>query len=292
MSITIGINPLTWSNDDLPALGSDVPLETCLEQAAAAGYAGVELGHKFPRRAETLRPLLERHGLGLVSGWYSLRLLERTPEEEFAAMQPHLELLQAFGCEVMVCAEVTGCIHGDINARLSARPRLTPSELARYAARLSQLAATMRARDMRLAFHHHMGTVIQSESDVDALMEAAEPEVELLLDAGHLMFAGGDPARVAARHAGRVAHLHCKDIRRPVLERCLNRDASFLEAVLQGAFTVPGDGCIDFGGVLAPLLEGGYAGWAVVEAEQDPAIADPVTCATLGYTTLRHLIGP
>jgi inosose dehydratase len=290
MSVRLGINPLTWSNDDLPSLGADIDLETCLREAAATGYAGVELGHKFPRRAEALAPLLDRHGLALVSGWYSLRLLERTPAEEFQAMQPHLELLQALGSRVMVCAEVTGCVHGDLQKRLSERPRLTGAAFARFAKRLDGLAMRMRERDMRLAYHHHMGTVIESAEDVDALMDACRPQVELLLDTGHLYFAGGDPERAARAYAKRIAHLHCKDIRLDVLARCRNADTSFLEAVLQGVFTVPGDGCIDFSAVIEPLLAAGYDGWIVVEAEQDPAIADPVTNATLGFETLNRIV--
>ncbi len=290
MTIRIGINPLTWSNDDLPALGADIDLETCLREAAAAGYAGVELGHKFPRRADLLGPVLERHGLALVSGWYSLRLLERTATEEFAAMQPHFELLQALGSGVMVCAEVTGCVHGDLQARLSRRPRLPGPAFAQFAQRLEELAARMRERGMRLAYHHHMGTVVQSEDEVDALMSTCGREVELLLDTGHLRYAGGDPVRAARRHAARIAHLHCKDIRPEVLARCLNGDTSFLEAVLQGVFTVPGGGCIDYAAVIEPLLDAGYAGWIVVEAEQDPAIADPVSNATLGFETLSRIL--
>ncbi|HEX2140480.1 MAG TPA: myo-inosose-2 dehydratase [Woeseiaceae bacterium] len=292
MTIRLGINPLTWSNDDLPSLGADIDLDTCLREAAAAGYAGVELGHKFPRRAEVLGPLLERHGLSLVSGWYSLRLVERTAGEEFAAMQPHLELLQALGSDVMVCAEVTGCVHGDLQTRLSRRPRLAESAFERFANRLAELAARMRECGMRLAYHHHMGTVVQSEEDVNALLAACDPPVELLLDTGHLRYAGGDPARAARNHAHRIAHLHCKDIRPQVLERCLNADTSFLEAVLQGVFTVPGDGCIEFAAVIQPLLAAGYDGWIVVEAEQDPAIADPMSNAVLGYRTLTRLIQP
>lgn len=286
----IGINPLTWSNDDLPALGSDIPLETCLAEAAQCGYAGVELGHKFPRRADVLGPLLDAHGLALVSGWYSLRLLERGVDAEFDAMQPHLELLAALGSSVMVCAEVTGCVHSDSRARLSARPRLSAAAFPEWAGRLTELAKRMRGRGMRLAYHHHMGTVIQSEADVEALMEASGPEVELLLDTGHLVFAGGDPLAVAGRHAARIAHVHCKDIRRNVLERVRNRDTSFLEAVLQGVFTVPGDGCIDYAAVLGPIAAAGYDGWLVVEAEQDPAIADPVTYARKGFATLSGLL--
>ena len=290
MSVRLGINPLTWSNDDLPSLGANVDLETCLREAAAAGYAGVELGHKFPRRARALAPLLDGHGLALVSGWYSLRLLERTPAEEFQTMRPHLELLQALGSRVMVCAEVTGCVHGDPQKRLSQRPRLSGAALRRFAGRLDELAARMREQGMRLAYHHHMGTVIESAEDVDALMTACRPEVELLLDTGHLHFAGGNPERAARAYATRIGHLHCKDIRPDVLARCRNADTSFLEAVLQGVFTVPGDGCIDFKSVIEPLLAAGYDGWIVVEAEQDPAIADPVSNATLGFDTLARIV--
>lgn len=290
MTVRLGINPLTWSNDDLPSLGSDIGLDTCLTEAAAAGYEGVELGRKFPRRADVLGPLLLRHNLALVSGWYSLRLLERSVDEEFAAMQPHLELLRALGSKVMVCAELTNCVHGDINARQSSRPQLSPAAFKGFANRLSALSERMREKDMRLAYHHHMGTVVQTEAEVDALMAACRPAVELLLDTGHLMFAGGDPVQAANDHAARIAHLHCKDIRPEVLRRCLNGDTSFLEAVLQGVFTVPGDGCIDYAAVLAPLFAVQYDGWIVVEAEQDPAIADPVTYANLGFKTLSRLM--
>jgi len=291
MSIRIGINPLTWTNDDLPALGDDLSLHTCLAEAAAAGYTGVELGRKFPRQADALGKILSRHKLALVSGWYSLRLVERDVDAEFAAMRPHFELLQAMGCNVMVCAEVTGAVHGDMNLRLSRRPQLSASAFKSFADRLSALGERMRANSMHLAYHHHMGTVIQTEDEVDALMAACSPSVELLLDTGHLKYAGGDPVRAANKHLSRIVHLHCKDIRATVLRRCLNADTSFLEAVLQGVFTVPGDGCIDYAAVLKPLLLRNYRGWIVVEAEQDPTVADPVTYANLGYSTLRALTG-
>jgi len=292
MNVRIGINPLTWSNDDLPSLGRDISLETCLREAAATGYAGVELGHKFPRQPRTLGPILAKHKLALVSGWYSLRLLERDAAAEFEAMQPHMELLTALGSNVMVCAEVTGAVHSDMNSRLSRRPQLTKAPFDTFAERLSELAGRMRARGTRLAYHHHMGTVIQSEAEIDALMAACQPQVELLLDTGHLAFAGGDPVRAARNHAARIAHVHCKDIRPDVLQRTCNADSSFLEAVLQGVFTVPGDGCIDYEAVFAPLREAKYKGWLVIEAEQDPAIADPVTYATKGFETLRRLSAP
>ena len=289
MNVRIGINPLTWTNDDLPALGDDIPLETCLREAAAVGYAGVELGRKFPRDATVLGPILEAHGLVLVSGWYSLRLLERGVDAELKAMQPHFDLLSALGCAVMVCAEVSGCIHGDQQARLSSRPRMAQADADRFHRRIDELAKRMQERGMRLAYHHHMGTVIQTEEEVDALMAATSPEVGLLLDTGHLTFAGGNPLAIAKKHAARLAHVHCKDIRRDVLDGVLNADTSFLEAVLQGVFTVPGDGAVDYPPIFDILRKAGYSGWLVVEAEQDPAIADPLTYATLGYRFLEQV---
>lgn len=289
MSTRIGINPLTWSNDDLPSLGADNSLELCLTEARAAGYDGVELGHKFPRDPAVLGPILNAHGLSLVSGWYSSRLLERDVDAEFEAMQPHFDLLKSLGSDVMVVAEVTGCIHGQLNTRLTRRPNLAPQRWAEFGARMTHLAERMRERGMRLAYHHHMGTVVQSGADIDRLMQHTGAVVELLLDTGHLTFAGDDPLRVAAAHRSRIAHVHCKDVRRPVLERCLNRDTSFLEAVLQGVFTVPGDGCVNYT-KLAPLLaDAGYAGWWVVEAEQDPAVAHPMTYARMGHEYLEKL---
>jgi inosose dehydratase len=282
-SVRLGINPLTWSNDDLPSLGAENSLETCLREARAAGYAGVELGNKFPREPGALRAALEPYGLALVSGWYSAHLLERDADAEFAAMQPHLELLLALGSDVMVVAEVTNCVHGDPRARQSRRPFVPRGEWPRFGERLTRLAELMQRRGMRLAYHHHMGTVVQSADDVDRLMQSTGEAVGLLLDTGHLRFAGADPVEVARRHARRIVHVHCKDVRPEVLADVRNRDSSFLDAVLKGVFTVPGDGCVDYDDVLAPLAAAGYRGWLVVEAEQDPAIAHPMTCATLGH---------
>jgi inosose dehydratase len=220
-----------------------------------------------------------------------LRLLERDVDAEFEAMRPHFELLSALGSHVMVCCEVTRCVHGNIDARLAARPQLSPAAFDAFTQRLSALATRMENEGMRLAYHHHMGTVVQTEAEIDALMSACPPSVGLLLDTGHLVFAGGDPARAASSHASRIAHVHCKDIRPDVLKRVLNADTSFLEAVLQGVFTVPGDGCVDYEAVFRPLRATGYEGWLVIEAEQDPAIADPLTYATLGFRTLSALAG-
>jgi len=289
VSVRIGINPLTWTIDDLPEVGRETSLETCLAEARAAGFEGVELGCKFPRTAPELKQALAPHGLALVSGWYSAKLLERDAAEEFEAMRPHRELLSALGCDVVVVAETTRCIHGERGTRLSQRPVLAPSDWPRFAERLDELGTRLQDAGLTLAYHHHMGTVVQTEDEVDRLMDSCDDAVSLLLDTGHLTFAGGDPVRAAARHAARIAHVHCKDVRSAVLARSLNRDSSFLDAVLDGVFTVPGDGSVDYPAVLAPIARAGYGGWLVVEAEQDPAVAPSAEYANLGYRNLRRL---
>jgi inosose dehydratase len=288
MSVRIGINPLTWTIDDLPEVGGETSLETCLTEARAAGFEGVELGCKFPRTAPELKAALAPHGLALVSGWYSSALLERDAAAEFEAMRAHRELLSALGCEVVVVAETTRCIHGDRRKRLSQRPVLAAGDWPRFAARLEELGARLQDTGLTLAYHHHMGTVVQTEDEVDRLMDSCDDTVSLLLDTGHLTFAGGDPVRAASRHGDRIAHVHCKDIRRAMLARSLNRDSSFLDAVLDGVFTVPGDGSVDYPAVLAPIARAKYRGWLVVEAEQDPAVAPSAEYANLGFRNLRR----
>lgn len=289
MRVRLGINPLTWTNDDMPELGAETPLDTCLAEARLAGFAGIELGNKFPREAAALGPVLGRHGLALVSGWYGARLLERDVEAEMAAAGPHLALLSAMGCDTVVFAEVSRAVHGDRAAPLSRRPVLSEADWDVLLPRMSEMGRHLAARGLRLAYHHHMGTVVEAEADVDRLMAGTGPEVGLLLDTGHITFAGGDPAALARRHAGRVVHVHCKDVRPAMLAEARARDLPFLEAVLAGVFTVPGDGAVDYPAVLAPLAAAGYRGWLVVEAEQDPARAHPLTYARMGHDNLARL---
>jgi len=291
MTVTLGINPITWTNDDMPELGGDIPLDTCLAEAREAGYAGIELGGKFPREAAVLGPILARHRLDLVSGWYSAQLCRRSVADEIAAIAGHLDLLAAMGCAAMVFAEGHGSTDGDPAARLSGRPVLADAHWPEFCAKLDTVARHLRQRGVRLAFHHHMGTVIQTEAEVDRLMAGTSDDVGLLLDTGHLVFAGGDPVAVARRHGARIVHVHCKDVRAAVLADVLRDDRSFLRAVLDGIFTVPGDGSIDFASVLRELHGAGYAGWLVVEAEQDPAKAHPLTYARLGFANLKRAAG-
>lgn len=288
MSVRIGINPLTWTNDDMPALGAETPLEVCLSEGKEAGYAGFELGQKFPRTPEILGPILDGHGLSLVSGWYSSNLLDRSVDDEIEAMQPHLHLLKTLGATAMVFCETSRCVHGEMETPVRNRPQMSPAEWPVFLEHLNEVAEYLETQGVSMAYHHHMGTVIETEADVDRMMQGA-PAVGLLLDSGHLTFAGGDPVAVAKRYADRIKHVHCKDIRKSVMEDAKNRNLSFLQAVLNGTFTVPGDGCVDYPSIFAVLKESNYEGWLVVEAEQDPAIAHPLTYAKLGYANLTKL---
>lgn len=286
MPVRLGISPIGWSNDDLPELGGATPLETCLTEARMAGFEGIELGNKFPRDPVILRPLLEKFGLSLISGWYSGRVLERSLAEETAAIEHHRALLVEMGCGVLVYAETSGGIAGDRHRPLSSRPRLSDSDWPDFGARLTELAERLSQRGIRLVYHHHMGTVVENAVEIGHLMAATNDSVGLVLDTGHLAFAGADPAAIAWRYGHRIEHVHCKDVRRDILDRVRAADASFLDAVLEGVFTVPGDGCLDFGEVLAALAATHYSGWLVVEAEQNPAKALPLVYARLGFAQL------
>jgi inosose dehydratase len=275
MSVRLGISPIGWSNDDLPELGGDIPVDICLAEAREAGFEGIELGHIFPRDPALLRPLLAYHGLRLISGWYSGRLLEQSVAEELEAVERHRALGAAMDCTVLVYSETTGGIAGDRTGPLSSRPRLPGGEWKDFGARLTELADHLAERGIRLTYHHHMGTIVETAAEIDRLMAATGGSVGLLLDTGHLAFAGADPADIAWRHGPRINHVHCKDVRPGVLARVRATDESFLGAVLDGVFSVPCDGAIDFAAVLTSLKAANYHGWLVVEAEQDPAKGRP-----------------
>jgi inosose dehydratase len=285
MVVRIGANPIMWSNDDLHELGGATPLETCLAEAKEAGFTGMELGHKFPRDPDALANVLARFGLDLASGWYSAALLERTPEAEMLVLRPHLDLLHALGSQVLIFAETSNAVHTDIGQPLAARPVMPDSAWQEFGWRVTAVADRTLAKGVRLVYHHHMGTIVQSQEDIEAFMMATGPSVHLLLDTGHATFAGADPALLARRWRGRISHVHAKDVRRDVMVRAEAESMSFLNAVIAGVFTVPGDGCVDFASVFHELS--GYSGWVVVEAEQDPAKAPPLTYARLGYRNLR-----
>jgi inosose dehydratase len=290
--VRIGINPISWMNDDLPSLGGETPLEVALSEGAQIGYQGFELGNKFPKQSAALRAVLEPHGLACVSGWYSGRLADskRTVEEEIEAVGPHLRLLAETGATVMVYGEVAHAIQG-LPQALRKRPRFFDErEWQAYGEKLNAFGAYLLANGVRLAYHHHMGAYVEAPEDIDKLMSVTGPDVGLLFDTGHMLFGGGDVLAMLDKHIARVCHVHCKDVRPSVTRIARNGDWSFLQSVLNGAFTVPGDGCIDFGAVLRRLARHGYRGWLVVEAEQDPAVAPSYKYAKMGYQHIRSLV--
>jgi len=290
MTVKLGTNPIAWSNDDLPELGGDTLLETCLRETREAGFTGTEMGNKFPKQPDALKAKLAEYRLEFVSGWYSAELRTRTVEEEIRAMQPHLDLLAACGCKVMVFAETSGTVQGRRDVPVSDRPIMSEDEWPVYLDRIAKLSEYMAGKAVNLAFHHHMGTVIEKAAEVDRLLSGTPDTVGLLFDTGHFTFAGDDPAAVSRKWAKRINHVHTKDVRPDVLKRALAERWSFLDSVINGVYTVPGDGCIDFEAALRPVAEAGYSSWIICEAEQDPAKAHPLTYARKGYAHLRATV--
>ncbi|MEM8951101.1 MAG: myo-inosose-2 dehydratase [Pseudomonadota bacterium] len=284
--IKLGIAPIAWSNDDLPELGGETTLETCLSEAKAAGFSGVEKGGKFPLEPRVLGPILEEHGVVLCSGWFSGSLRHGSVEDEKKAIAAQLHLFQELGCPVMVYAETTGTVQGQIDTPVADRPVMPEEEFGAYGEKLTRFADWLQAEGCPMSYHHHMGTLFETEQDIDRLMAATGPSVGLLLDTGHLTFAGGDVLATTRRHAARINHVHGKDIRGDVLKRLKAENWSFLNGVLEGVFTVPGDGVIDYGPFAKLLAEIGYQGWVVVEAEQDPEKANPFEMAKIGHAAL------
>ena len=288
--IRYGTNPIAWANDDDQTIGAHIPTERILREAGEViGFDGIENGHRWPDDPQALKALLGRYGLQFVSGWYSTNLLTGSVADEIAAVQPHLAKLKANGCAVCIVCECSNTVHGDPARAVNDRPRLTAAEMAAFGARIEEFAAYLASQGITLAYHHHMGTVVESPAEIDAFMAATGPATHLLFDAGHCAFGGGDPEAVLRKHAKRVAHFHAKNIRPDVTRRVRDENLSFLQGVLAGAFTVPGDpeGAIDFVPLLRVLAEAGYDGWLVIEAEQDPDKRDPLEYQSMGLKALK-----
>ena len=286
MSIRLGIAPIAWSNDDMPELGGSTPLEQCLKEASLAGFTGVEYGGKFAMDSNKLIPKLNKENLKLCSGWYGAQLLKRSPKEEFRVMQKQLKLFKDCKSPCMVFAEVSGSVQGDPKIPLSRRPKLSKDDWSKLIYSINEISKMMMDENMPLAYHHHMGTVIETEEDTKRLIENTNDTVGLLVDTGHMLFAQGNSIRLVESFYERIIHVHCKDIRKDILKKSLNNDVTFRQAFLDGAFTVPGDGCIDYVPFLKALKEKKYSGWLVVEAEQDPAKANPFEYAKIGFNYL------
>lgn len=290
--ILFGTNPIAWANDDDRSIGTDIPTARILDEAGRQiGFDGIENGHRWPDDPEELRALLAGYGLKFISGWYSCNLLVQSVQDEIAACQAHLAKLKHNGCKVMITCETSNAIHGDAGRAVNDRPRLTADGMRDFGAKLEEFAAYLAGQGVTLVYHHHMGTIVESPEEIDALMAATGPHAQLLFDAGHCAFGGGDPVAVLTRHAARVRHFHAKNIRPNVVARVRDEGMSFLQGVLAGAFTVPGDqeGGIDFAPLLGILKAQGYDGWIVIEAEQDPKLRNPLLYQTLGLATLKRL---
>ncbi|MGK3130768.1 myo-inosose-2 dehydratase [Pantoea sp. C8B4] len=290
MKAKLGIAPIAWSNDDLPQLGGETPLATCLAESRLAGFQGVETGGKFPRTSDVLKPLLREFQLDLVSGWYSGTLLDNSVEDEIKKSLPQMQLFRECGAVCLVYGETAGTIQNRQDVPLAQRRRLTDEQISEYGEKLSRFAEFCTDYGVPLAFHHHMGTAIEDEHDIDRLMAATTKDVGLLFDSGHLVFAGVDPLQILKKHGARINHVHTKDVRKEVLSSLDWNKDSFLNAVLKGVYTVPGDGMIDFDELTRTLANLGYQGWFVVEAEQDPAKAPPLEYARIGHGTLQKAL--
>ncbi|EYD76899.1 Inosose dehydratase [Rubellimicrobium mesophilum DSM 19309] len=269
--VRLGVSPLSWTNEVLEELGGDIPLETCLSEAAGNGYAGVELGRKFPRDLAVLGPLLKAHGLALASGWHSGFLAERDIAAEMEAVRDHATLLAALGAEVMVYGPVGRMApETPLDIPMTNRVRLTADEATTYADRLREFEVRLFGEHgLKLAYHHHLMMVAETFDEVSRVIERAR--CGLLVDTGHAFAAGWDYARLFERFGDLVTHIHLKDVRAERLAEVRERDLSFNDAVRMGMFTVPGDGAVDFAPVADFVRRSGYQGWLIVEAEQDPS---------------------
>ena len=290
MSVKLGIAPIAWSNDDMPELGGETSLEQCLEEASLAGFIGIESGGKFPKTSKELLPKLNNYNLNLCSGWYGGNLRKNSTDEEKQLIRNQLDLFKDCNAPCIVFAEVSGSIQGDPNRKLSTRPQMDNDEWSAFCKKMSEMAKFLEGEGMPLAYHHHMGTVIETQEDTVRLLENTDESVKLTLDTGHMLFAQGNSKKILEDFSSRIIHIHCKDIRKDVLDNSLKNDLSFRGAFLEGAFTVPGDGCIDYKPLFDILKTKNYSGWLVVEAEQDPAKANPFEYAKIGYKYLTETL--
>lgn len=288
MKAKLGIAPIAWWNDDLAELSDDVSLEECLRQAAEAGFTGMETGRRFPMNMDELGPILNRYGISVCGGWFSGLLLDGDMEAEKDRIAAQMRFFIAAGAPCIVYGETARSIQGVRSAPLSAKPKLAETEMEVYGRRMSDFADWCEKQGMPLAYHHHMAAVVETEAELDLFMKHSS--VPLLFDAGHLAFAGGDVMRAIDNHHTRITHVHTKDVRSDVVEALDRGRESFLDAVVKGAFTVPGDGSLDFEVIVKALAAKGYEGWFVVEAEQDPVANPPLEMAKKGHRELLRVM--
>ena len=286
----LGIAPIAWWNDDLVELSDDVSLEECLRQASVAGFTGMETGRRFPMNMAELGPILERFGISVCGGWHSGRVLDGDLEAEKERIRPMMDFFIAAGAPCIVYGEIAGAIQGERAAPLATKPRIPDDEMKVYGRNMTAFAEWCAGEGMPIAYHHHMGALVETEPELDSLMNHSGEALKLAYDTGHLAFAGGDGLRVIERYHGRLGHIHTKDVRQGVIDGLDRSRESFLDAVIKGAFTVPGDGDLDFATIVRRLAELGYEGWFVVEAEQDPVANPPLEMARKGHAELLRVM--
>ena len=290
MKAKLGIAPIAWWNDDLEELSDDVSLDECLRQASVAGYTGMETGRRFPMDPAVLGPVLSQYGISVCGGWFSGELLAGDLEREKDRISAQMALFKAMEAPCIVYGETAGTIQGDRTAPLSTKLKLDAAQARAYGHKLTAFAEWCAEQGMPLSYHHHMAAPIETEAELDVLMANSGAALPLLFDAGHMAFAGGDVLRVIDKHHARINHVHTKDIRGDVIAGLDRNTASFLDAVIAGAFTVPGDGTLDFEAIVKRLASYGYEGWFVVEAEQDPVAKPPLEMAKKGHQELLRVM--
>lgn len=290
MRAKLGIAPIAWWNDDLPELSDDVSLEECLRQAREAGFTGMETGRRFPMDPAVLEPIMKEHSMSVCGGWFSGRLLVGDIDEEKDRIAAQMELFKATNAPCIVYGETGRTIQGDRGTPLAMRPRLDDDQIKAYGRKLTTFGEWCADRGMPISYHHHMAAPIETEEDVDLLMKHSGAALPLLYDAGHMAFAGGDVLRVIDKHHARISHVHTKDIRQAIVDGLDRNRESFLDAVVKGAFTVPGDGSLNFEAIVKRLASHGYEGWFVVEAEQDPIKSPPLEMAKIGHKELLRVM--
>ena len=290
MKAKLGMSPIAWWNDDLVELSDDVSLEECLRQSRSAGFTGMEKGRRFPDDPDVMLPILRAADVTLCGGWFSGTLVNEDIAANQARIAPMIELFKAVDAPCIVYGEVGRSIQGDRSKPLATKPKLSDDEMRAYAKKVTQFGEWCADQGMPLAYHHHMAAVVETEPELDAFMRGSGPGIPLLLDAGHLAFAGGDVLRAIDNHHARISHVHVKDIRQAVVDGLDRTRQSFLDAVALGAFTVPGDGSLDFAAIVQKLADYGYEGWFVVEAEQDPKKNPPLRMAQVGNKELMRVM--
>lgn len=290
MKAKLGMSPIAWWNDDLPDLSDDVSLEECLRQSRTAGFTGMEQGRRFPSSPGEMLPILKAADVTLCGGWFSGTLVNEDIEANKDRIRPMIELFKAVDAPCIVYGEVGRSIQGDRSKPLATKTVLSDDEMKAYARKVTEFGEWCAEQGMPLSYHHHMAAVVQFEHELDAFMNNSGEGIPLLLDAGHLAFAGGDVLAAIDKHHKRINHVHVKDIRQPVIDGLDWKKQSFLDAVALGAFTVPGDGSLDFGAIVQRFADYGYEGWFVVEAEQDPKKSPPKTMAEIGHKELMRVM--